>query len=76
MEKRIDMVNGIQTACGWARVEYYDDGVARGIKIILDDETVAMLDVFERDDEKDLNPEARVLVYANGSNEPTICVSV
>ena len=75
MEKK-DMENGIMTACGWARVEYYDDGCARGIKVILDDEIVAMLDVLERVDDKDADPEARVLVYENGSDEPTVCVEV
>lgn len=71
-----DMVNGIQTACGWARVEYYDDGIARGIKVILDDEIVAMLDVIEANVERDIPPEARVLIYGNGSDEPTICENV
>jgi len=73
---KIDMQNGIMTGCGWARVSYYDDGIARGIKIILNDKIVAMLDVTERNDERNLNSEARILVYANGSDEPTSCENV
>lgn len=61
---------GYQTSAGVITTELYDDGCAKGIQIKLDDEIVAMLDVYEPEDGED-EGEARVLVYRGDSDEPT-----
>lgn len=43
----------------------YDDGCARGVKILVNDEIVAAVDITRPDDE------IRIISYKEGSDEPT-----
>ena len=36
----------MKTSAGTITTKYYDDGIAKGVQILLDDTVVAMLDVF------------------------------
>lgn len=37
----------MKTSAGIITTKYYDDGIAKGIQVLLNDTIVAMLDVFE-----------------------------
>ena len=67
----------MKTSAGTITTQFYDDGIAKGIKIFLDDEIVAMLDVYEPS-EGEIEGEARVLVYqkAPDFDEPTHCITI
>ena len=67
-----DQQTHIQTSAGKITTRFYDDGIAKGVQIHLNDEIVAMLDVYEDEPEG----EARVLVYCNSDDEPTHCISI
>ena len=69
--------DGMQTSAGIIRAQCYNDGLAKGIKILLDDNVVAMLDIYEAED-GETEGEARVLVYQQKSDfdEPTHCISI
>ena len=66
----------MQTSAGVITTQFYDDGCAKGIQVLLDGNIVAMLDVYEEP-----NGEARVLVYkmeyAEGEEEaPIECITI
>jgi hypothetical protein len=65
----------MKTSAGEITTRFYDDGIAKGIQIFLDDELVAMLDVYEPTSDE-TEGEARVLVYCNDDDEPTECISI
>ena len=52
----------MKTSAGTITTRFYDDGIAKGIQILLNDNIVAMLDVYEAQDDE-VEGEARVLVY-------------
>lgn len=55
-------MNNFKTSAGVITTRFYDDGIARGIQICLDDTIVCMLDVLEPIN-GEVEGEARVLVY-------------
>ena len=65
----------MKTSAGIITTRFYDDGCAKGIQILLDDEIVAMLDVYEPS-EGETEGEARVLVYKKDFDEPTHCITI
>lgn len=65
----------VNTDAGLLRVEEYNDGVARGVMISLNDDIVAMVDVLARAPGEETG-EARVLVYKEGSDEPNTMTTV
>ena len=67
----------MKTSVGIITTRFYDDGIAKGIQIYLDDNIVAMLDVYEPS-EGETEGEARVLVYqkAPDFDEPTHCITI
>lgn len=54
----------IMTSAGELRVEKYDDGCAKGIKIYLDDEIVANVDVLENPNENFADGWVRIINYS------------
>lgn len=73
-------MNFINTSAGKVTTEFYDDGCAKGVKIFLGDNVVAMLDIYEPV-KGELEGEARVLVYSKSYAEdeeetPTHCVTI
>ena len=70
-------MNEFKTSAGVITTRFYDDGIAKGIQIYLDDEIVAMLDVYEPIG-NEIEGEARVLVYQKHPDfdEPTHCISI
>lgn len=64
-----------KTSAGVITTNFYDDGCAKGIQVLLNDEIVAMLDVYEPS-EGETEGEARVLVYQKDSDEPNYCITV
>lgn len=68
-------MNEFKTSAGIITTRLYDDGCAKGIQILLNDEIVAMLDVYEPS-EGEIEGEARVLVYKKYSDEPNYCITV
>ena len=68
------------TSAGVISTRLYDDGMAKGIQILLDDTIVAMLDVYEPS-EGETEGEARVLVYKKEYTEdeeeaPIDCITI
>ena len=68
-------MNECRTSAGVITTRFYDDGCAKGIQILLDDDIVAMLDVYEPS-EGETEGETRVLVYQKDFDEPTHCITV
>lgn len=66
---------GYKTGAGILTTRLYDDGIAKGVQIMLNDEIVAMLDVYEPQD-GETEGEARVIIYRNDSDEPTDIISI
>lgn len=69
-----------KTSAGIITTEFYDDVIAKGVKIRLDDELVAMVDVYEPE-EGETEGEARVLAYHKGNcydawDEPIACITI
>ena len=65
----------MKTSAGTITIRYYDDGIAKGVQILLDDTVVAMLDVFEIS-VGEMEGEARVLVYNTDCDEPIECITI
>ena len=70
----------MKTSAGKITTRFYDDGIAKGIQIYLDDQIVAMLDVYEPS-EGETEGEARVLVYKKEYAEdeeevPIACIAI
>lgn len=75
-----DMPVNNATSAGVVTTEFYDDEIAKGIKVLLNDEIVAMVDVYEAK-EGEAEGEARVLVYHKGDHcdawdEPIACITI
>lgn len=61
------------TKAGIITTRFYDDGMARGIQILLNDEIVCMLDVMEHPTEGG----TRLIVYANyNEDDPTHIIEI
>lgn len=70
----------MKTSAGTITTEFYDDGIAKGVKVMLDGNIVAMLDVYEPE-ENENEGEARVLVYKKEYAEdeeeaPIECITI
>ena len=65
----------MKTSAGKITTKYYDDGIAKGVQILLDDTVVAILDVFETS-AGEMVGEARVLVYHQDCDEPIECITI
>ena len=70
----------MKTSAGVISTQFYDDGIAKGIQILLNDTIVAMLDVYEPVD-GEAEGEARVLVYKASydegeEEEPIECITI
>lgn len=70
----------MKTSTGTITTRFYDDGCAKGIQILLDDNIVAMLDVYEPEN-GEVEGEARVLVYKkeyaeNEEETPIECITI
>ena len=70
----------MKTSAGTITTRFYDDGIAKGIQVLLDGNVVAMLDVYEPT-EGESEGEARVLVYKkeyaeNEEDAPIECVTI
>ena len=68
------------TSAGVITTRFYDDGIAKGIQVLLDNEIVAMLDVYEPS-EGETEGEARVLAYKKTYPEdeeeaPIACITI
>ena len=61
-------MNEFKTSAGIITTSFYDDGIAKGIQILLNDTIVCMLDVYEPEDGEQ-EGEARVLVYKKEYDE-------
>ena len=62
----------METKAGVITTRYYDDGMAKGVQIMLDWETVCMLDVMECEYEG-----TRLIVYSEyNEDEPTHIIYV
>jgi hypothetical protein len=61
------------TKAGVITTRFYNDGIAKGIEILLNDEIVCMLDVMEHPTEGG----TRLIVYANyNEDEPTHTIEI
>ena len=74
------MTTNMKTSAGVITTQLYDDGIAKGIQILLDGTIVAMLDVYEPS-EGETEGEARVLVYKKEYAEdeeeaPIECITI
>ena len=67
----------IKTSAGIITTRFYDDVIAKGVQIFLDDKIIAMLDVYEPN-EGEIEGEARILVYQKDPDfdEPTHCITI
>lgn len=62
----------METKAGVITTRFYDDGVAKGIQVLLDGEIVCMLDVMEGEYEG-----VRLIVYSEyDEDEPTHIIDV
>jgi len=67
------MKNECITKAGVIQVRTYDDGIAKGVELLLDGEIVCMLDVMEHPTEGG----TRLIVYANyNEDEPTHTIEI
>lgn len=62
----------METKAGFITTRFYDDGIAKGIQVLLDGEIVCMLDVMEGEYEG-----VRLIVYSEyDEDEPTHIIDV
>jgi len=62
----------MKTKAGLITTRFYDDGIAKGIQVLLDNELVCMLDVMEEECEG-----TRLIVYSKyNEDEPTHIIEV
>jgi hypothetical protein len=67
------MNKGYETSAGVITTRFYDDGVAKGVEILLDGNIVCMLDVMKHPTEGG----TRLIVYANyNEDEPTHTIDI
>lgn len=65
----------VNTSCGRLSAVSYDDGCAKGIQIMLNDEIIAAIDVLNEND--GVPGEVRALIYANTDvDEPSHCITI
>ena len=65
----------VKTDRGTLSAEEYDDGMANGLRISLDCEIIAMIDVYRKNGDE--TPEIRVIVYDDPAfDEPSHCITV
>ena len=63
----------METKAGVITTKYYDDGMAKGIEVMLDGDTVCMLDIMEEGEYKGV----RLIVYSEyDEGEPTHVIDV
>ena len=70
----------MKTSAGTITTQFYDDGVAKGVQIMLDGTIVAMLDVYNAQEGEE-EGEARVMVYKKAygedeEEEPIECITI
>lgn len=65
----------VKTSAGVITTQVYNDGMAKGLQVLLNGEIVCMLDVYESV-AGETEGEARVLVYKNNEDEPSECITV
>ena len=70
----------MKTSVGTITTRFYDDGCAKGVQVLLDDNIVVMLDVYEAS-YGETEGEARVLVYRkeyveNEEEAPIQCITI
>lgn len=62
----------METKAGIITTRFYDDGIAKGVSVLLDGEIVCMLDVMEGEHEG-----TRLIVYSEyNDDEPTHIIDV
>lgn len=62
----------METKAGVITTRFYDDGIAKGVSVLLDGEIVCMLDVMERE-----CAGTRLIVYSEyNEDEPTHIINV
>ena len=62
----------METKAGVITTRFYDDGIAKGVSVLLDGEIVCMLDVMEGECEG-----TRLIVYSEyNEDEPTYIIEV
>lgn len=62
----------METKAGVITTRYYDDGMAKGVQVLLDGEIICMFDVMEGEYEG-----ARLIVYSEyNEDEPTHIIDV
>lgn len=67
------MKNGYETKAGIITTRFYDDGVAKGVEVLLNGEIVCMLDVMAHQTEGG----TRLIVYAEyNEDEPTHIIEI
>lgn len=67
------MSKGYTTNAGEIKTRFYDDGIAKGVQILLNNEIVCMLDVMEHPTEGG----TRLIVYSNyNEDEPTHIIEI
>lgn len=67
------MENEFKTSAGTITTEFYDDGMARGVEILLNGDIVCMLDVIEHPTEGG----TRLIVYSDYyEDEPTDIIDI
>lgn len=63
----------METKAGVITTRFYDDGMAKGIEVMLDGETVCMLDIMEEGEYEG----TRLIVYSEyNEDEPTHIIDV
>ena len=67
------MSNGFKTSAGIITTRYYDDGMGKGVEVLLNGDTVCMLDVMEHSTEGG----TRLIVYSGYyEDEPTNIIDI
>lgn len=74
MKNNQDLSKGIQTECGLLKAIYYDDKIAEGIQISLNDEIVAMVDIMKENKVLNIPAHSKTIVYKDGSDDPTAII--
>lgn len=63
----------IKTSAGVITTQAYDDGIAKGIKVLLNDDIICIVDVFE---EAERRGETRIITYKKDNDEPSDRITV
>lgn len=66
------MENGIKTSMGMITTQFYDDGIGKGVEVLLNGSIVCMFDIMEGKYEG-----ARLIVYSKeDEDEPTDIIEI